>query len=165
MAKHILKAINYIIVMVVLVFVFLTVGIQLFGIKVYVVLSGSMEPIYKVGSIIYVKEIDVQNLKKDDVITFKLSQEVVATHRIVDILVDENGKRKFTTKGDANEEIDKLQVDENDIIGKPIFSIPKLGYISTVFNTKQGKIIIIEIGVLILLVNAFIDSIINKKEE
>ena len=163
MIKHILKSINYIIITIALVLVFLLVGVRLFGIDVYIVLSGSMEPTYKVGSIIYVKEIDTNNLEKNDAITFKLSDGIVATHRIVDITEDENGIKKFTTKGDANEEIDKLPVDEKDVIGKPITTIPYLGYISSILNTTRGKVIIIEIGIILLIINAIIDSNEDKK--
>lgn len=164
MAKNILKSINFIIIFIAIVLVFLLVGVQLFGIKVYIVLSGSMEPTYKVGSIIYVREIEANDLKINDVISFKLSEDIVATHRIVDIVEDEKGTKKFTTKGDANETVDKQPVKEIDVIGKPIFSIPYLGYISSMLNTKQGKIIIIEIGITLLIVNAVIDSIVDKKK-
>ena len=67
----------------------LLVGVRLVGFQVFSVLSGSMEPSYHVGSLIYVKKIDPQELKSGDVITFMLDEDTVATHRIVEMVPDE----------------------------------------------------------------------------
>jgi signal peptidase len=54
--KTTLKIINYMIVSIVLILAFLMVGIKIFGFQIYTVLSGSMEPNYHVGSLVYIKE-------------------------------------------------------------------------------------------------------------
>ena len=64
------------------------VGVRLIGLNPYVVLSGSMEPTYHVGSLIYVKDVDYKELKDGDPITFMLSEDAIATHRIIEVLVD-----------------------------------------------------------------------------
>ena len=112
--RYTLKCISYFIVTFVVLFAMLLVGVKLFGIQVYTVLSGSMEPTYKVGSLIYVIDIDVSDLKEKDVITFKISENVVATHRIVEIVDEGNGK-KFRTQGDANDFVDEGLVDSKNI--------------------------------------------------
>ena len=61
----------------------LLVGVRLFGLQVYTVLSGSMEPTYHTGSLIYVKKVDPYTLSTGDVITFMLNEETIATHRIL----------------------------------------------------------------------------------
>ena len=83
----------------------LLIGVRLLGVQVYSVLSGSMEPKYPVGSLIYVKAVDPYELKSGDVITFMLNENTVATHRIVEVVPDESdsGVVRFRTKGDANE--------------------------------------------------------------
>lgn len=43
---------------------------SLFGYMPYVVLSGSMEPVYPVGSLIYVAPVDANSLEPGDAITF-----------------------------------------------------------------------------------------------
>ena len=161
--KRILNAISYFIVMVVVILAFLTVGIKLFGINVYTVLSSSMEPNYKVGSLIYVKEIDPNTLKKGDVITYKLSNNMNATHRIVEIFKDSDSTL-FRTKGDANLIPDEVLVKDENIIGKPIFNIPYLGYITTFIQTKVGKTIAILVGTFLVTIVFLIDIVIKKEK-
>lgn len=96
---------------------------DLVGIRMYTVLTGSMEPEIKPGDLAIVKAIDVDSLDINDVITFRYGEYVV-THRIVD--KEEGG---FITKGDNNNVEDKEIIYENDVIGKVITTIPKLGHL------------------------------------
>lgn len=106
-------------------------GISLFGIDVFTVLSGSMEPAYHTGSLIYVKDVDTNQLEIGDVITFYLTENVTATHRIVAIIPDDTNPDfiRFHTKGDANRVADTELVDEDDVVGKVIFTVPYLGFL------------------------------------
>lgn len=162
-SKIILKSINYFIITIVIIFAMLMVGVKIFGIQIYTVLSGSMEPTYKVGSLIYVVDVDTDELKKDDVITFKITNNVIATHRIVEINEDSN-ERKFRTKGDANDYVDENFVESKYIIGKPIFTIPYLGYIASFMQTTSGNLITIGISILLIIVVIIIDSITDTKK-
>lgn len=76
------------------------VGVRLIGFQVFTVLSGSMEPTYHVGSLIYVKDVDYTELEAGDVITFMLDEDTVATHRIVEVVPDETDSSvlRFKTK-------------------------------------------------------------------
>ena len=65
------------------------VGVRLIGLHPFVVLSGSMEPEYHVGSLIYVKSVDYKTLQVGDDITYMLDEDTVVTHRIIEVLVDE----------------------------------------------------------------------------
>ena len=68
------------VVLIVLCAVFL-VGSRIMGYQVYTVLSGSMEPEYSVGDLLYVKKVDVNKIGVGDPITFILNEDlVVATH-------------------------------------------------------------------------------------
>ncbi|MGB4589942.1 MAG: signal peptidase I [Clostridiaceae bacterium] len=126
----------------------LLVGTRLIGLTPYAVLSGSMEPQYAVGSLIYVKEIEPQNIQIGDSITFILNENlIVATHRVVEITPEGS----FTTKGDSNESTDGVPVHPNNVLGKPIFSIPYLGYLSVFLTSKQGKVVLGVISTLILI--------------
>jgi signal peptidase len=97
---------------------------SLFGRMPLTVESGSMEPTFKEGDLIISKEIDdINELKVDDVISFWTNeivegQNVINTHRIVEIKKDENGTRSFITKGDNNEQNDTYVVYASKIIGK-----------------------------------------------
>lgn len=167
--KIILKSVSTMIVALIVVFAFLLVGVRIFDVQIYSVLSGSMEPTYKVGSVIYVKDINTSELKEKDPITFQLTNNTVATHRIVDIQEDENGNKLFQTKGDANDKVDEKLVKESEIIGKPIFTIPYLGYIAHFMQTKQGMITTIGIAIALIIIVMVIDMITddkkNKKEK
>lgn len=95
------------------------------GLQTFSVISGSMEPVIPTGSLIYVKEVSVDDVKKNDVISFYGKQGSIVTHRIQQI--DSDG---IVTKGDANEDIDLMKVRGSQLIGKVLFSIPLLGYLT-----------------------------------
>ncbi len=131
--------ISNIILIVVIIFTIFTVGVRLLHITPYAVLSGSMEPTYSVGELIYVKDMEPEQIKEGDPITFVLNaNKQIATHRVVQ--VDEVNK-SFITKGDANEKIDGQPVLYENLIGKPIFHIPYMGYFVNWLQSKQGIII------------------------
>lgn len=147
------------------------VGVRLVGLQPYVVLSGSMEPTYPVGSLIYVKSVDYKELKAGDPITYMISQNTVVTHRIIEVLVDEEDPNtiRYFTQGDANDVPDGTSVHYKNIIGKPVFSIPYLGYVSNYIQNPPGTYIAIAAGaILILLVflpDIFSDGEKKKQEE
>lgn len=141
--KSVLKVISNAIVTLALILVILLIGFRLIGFQMYTVLSGSMEPTHKVGSVVYVKKVEQNKLKKDDVITYYLDKNTLSTHRIVEIVKDEKtNETKYRTKGDANEKEDAVLVEYKNIKGKVMFSIPLLGYILNFINTTSGKIIV-----------------------
>lgn len=106
----------------------LLAGVRLFGLTPYCVLSGSMEPAYPTGSLIYVRRCDAGDVHEGDVITFVLNEDLeLATHRVIAI---DAAQRQFTTRGDANETPDGMPVSFENLVGKPVFAIPYLGYVS-----------------------------------
>jgi len=116
---------------------------RLFGIKMYTVLSGSMEDALSVGDLIYVFPTDPEKIKEGDIISFVLNETLtVATHRVV--AVDRDAGR-FTTKGDANNAQDAGSVIYGNVIGVEKYSIPKIGYFFDYVNTTAGRIIAITI--------------------
>lgn len=121
---------------------------QLMGLKLYTVLSGSMEPQYHTGSVIYVKDVEPETLQVRDVITFYLTGNTVATHRIVDLVPDENDSSvvRFRTKGDANNVEDASLVGCDQVIGTPVFSVPLLGYIVVFIQQPPGRYIAVAAG-------------------
>lgn len=68
--KKIWNVISSILVAIVVILALLLVGARIIGLQVFTVLSGSMEPNYHVGSLIYVKNVDYKELESGDVITF-----------------------------------------------------------------------------------------------
>ena len=143
------------------------VGVRLVGFDVYTVLSGSMEPNLPVGSLIYVKDVAPESLEAGDVITYMASEKVVVTHRIVEVVPDENDPSvlRFRTKGDANNSEDEGLVHSKNILGSPIFHIPLLGYVSNYIQNPPGMYVAIGAGALIILLTFVPDFFPRKKEE
>ncbi|MDD2505110.1 MAG: signal peptidase I [Bacilli bacterium] len=129
-------------------------------ISLYTIVSGSMEPAIKVSDIILnVRVTDFTSLKVGDVITYKSDNALIAdtdmtiTHRILDIKInEENNKREFITKGDANTSADLLPIQEQDIIGKTVLKIPQLGKIQLFLATKIGWLFIVLIPALGIII-------------
>ena len=144
------------------------VGVRLVGIQLFTVLSGSMEPTYHVGSLIYVKPVDYKELKVGDPITFMLNETTVATHRIVEVVPDESDPQvlRFRTKGDANDAVDGGLVHYKNVIGKPIFTVPGLGYAVDYIQNPPGTYVAIA-GVAVLLLLLFLPDLLapSKKKE
>ena len=149
------------VVLMVLCAVFL-MGSRLLGFQCYTVISGSMEPEYSVGDLLYVKEVNPNNIKVGDPVTFILNEDlVVATHRVVEI---DAKNQRFYTKGDANEIADSEPVHFNNVIGVPEFSIPKLGYVSNFVQNPPGMYITIGVGIVLILL-VFLPDMFGKKKE
>ena len=150
------------VLLIVLLAVFL-MGSRLIGYRCFTVISGSMEPVYKVGDLLYVKEVDVNTIKVGDPITFILNEDlVVATHRVVRV---DTEKQHFYTKGDANDVEDGKPVHFNNVIGVPQFAVPKLGYVSDFVQHPPGMYITIGVGILLILLVFLPDMIGKKKKE
>lgn len=98
---------------------------MLAGYKPLVVLSGSMEPTFSVGSVIYYHSFNESDLKVGDIVTYKLKDnKTLVSHRINSI---ENGL--IETKGDANNVADSQKITVDSIIGVDAdFYFPYVGY-------------------------------------
>jgi len=133
-----LMAVVGIIILLALVSVFPITG----NYKIKVVLSGSMEPAIKTGSIVIIKPAD--NYKVDDVITFgkDTKKDVPTTHRIIETRAV-SGEMIFTTKGDANNGSDAQEVKENAVIGKVLFSVPYAGFLIDFAKKPVGFILLV----------------------
>ena len=148
--KGIYNTVTTVLVTVVVILALLLVGAPIVGLQVYAVLSGSMEPVYQTGALIYVKEADPLQLQTGDVITFRLDADTAATHRIVEILTDDEGIG-YRTKGDANELVDGTVVRPQDVLGIPVFTVPLLGYLASYVQAPPGSYVAIGCGAVLLL--------------
>ena len=129
------------------------VGLKLLGFRTFTVMSGSMEPNYPVGAMIYVQPVNYQDLKIGDVISYVANDDkTVVTHRIVEVKVDENDASvlRFRTKGDANDVADSNLVHYKNVLGTPIITIPLIGYIAHNIQQPPGIYIALVVGTLLL---------------
>ena len=151
------NAVSTVLVTLVAVLAVLLAGVRLVGVQVYTVLSGSMEPAYHVGSVIYVKNVDCHTLREGDVITFAAADGIVATHRIAEVVQEENGLR-FRTKGDANQTADAALVDSRNVLGTPVFTIPYLGYLAAYIQSPPGRYYAIAFSAVLLVLTLLPDG-------
>ena len=129
---------------------------NLFGYKVFNVISGSMEPNLKIGDIVIAKKVEKENIKKENIITFRQENGVV-THRVVDI-IRENEHVYYQTKGDNNNANDEQLVAYKDVEGIYVFKISKVGLlINNIKNTTSM--------IIIVLIMYFIYKIMQIKDD
>ncbi|ODA41468.1 signal peptidase I [Desulfosporosinus sp. BG] len=132
---------------------------EVFGLQMYEVLSGSMEPGIHTGSVIFDKPgVDVKSLKAGDVITFKAADNpnMLITHRIIQIKT-QDGALAFQTKGDANDAQDSGLVPAANIVAQYAnITIPFVGYYLNLMKSKIGIILFIMApGALLILCTMF----------
>ncbi len=147
------------IIIILLIFICAPIAIPKFiGFGEFNVISGSMEPEIPVGSLVYVKPTEFDDLKERDIIAFESGASVV-THRIVSI---EKDNQLITTKGDANSNPDFMPVAYTNIIGRVSLHIPFLGYVAAGLSKPIGKLIAAIILIIGILLTNFSEKLANK---
>lgn len=111
------------------------------------------------------KKVDYKDLKEGDVITFLLDEDTVATHRIVQVLPDEQDPQvlRYRTKGDANNAPDGTPVHYKNVIGTPVFTIPYLGFVANYIQSPPGSYFAIAAG-FILLFLIFLPNLFSEEQ-
>lgn len=134
--------------------------------KVLTVISGSMDPAIKMGSVVIVKPMD--DYKIGEVITFGPWSKTKAptTHRILDIKVV-NGEPVYITKGDANNAPDSREIQKKDIVGRVLFDVPFAGYAVEFSKKPLGFALIIIVPAALIIydeVRKIIEEMKKKKK-
>ena len=94
---------------------------MIFGRTMLQVVSTSMEPELRVGTVVVVKKADTSDVKEGDIVSFYTRDpdiyNSVVTHRVVEVR-ERSGGNILVTKGDANPSEDEYTVKNNQMIGK-----------------------------------------------
>lgn len=125
------------------------------NLKPYVVLSGSMEPVLPVGSIVVVDRSQTA-VQAGDIAAFSKEGQTV-THRIVKVMED-----GYVTKGDANKEKDTGIIAPQAVLGKVIFCFPYLGY--GILWIQEYRFLVIGTVVLLLLLMLLLSACSGKQK-
>lgn len=115
------------------------------GDDAYIVTSGSMQPTIGPGDVVVTKDVSPGDIERGDVVTFNAdsnTQRGYVTHRVVEAR-EENGKRYFKTKGDANDDPDPGYVPASAAHGVQHFHIPYLGYLLLFARSTPGLVALI----------------------
>lgn len=109
------------------------------GYEAFYIETGSMSPSIPQGSLVLEKKVEFSQISEGDVLTFRNDTETkYFTHRVVAI---DKANKMFTTKGDANDEVDPAETSFYFVEGKVDFSVPLVGYAMEFLNSTTGKII------------------------
>lgn len=153
--KHTINLLAVICYIVVGLYVFISAPLVA-GYHPVVVLSGSMEPTYPVGGVIYYKQQGFNQINEGDVITFTLGQNnMFVTHR-----VDQKHEagQTFVTKGDANKTADRDPVPYNRVKGVVApYKLPFAGYYVAFINTHLYLIILIAVILLAKIALSYVN--------
>lgn len=122
----------------------------------YVIVSESMIPTINVNDAVVVKRVDNDKYKVGDIISFSSNdinyRGLIVTHRIINKENITTSNSIYTTKGDNNLVADRTSVLTNQIYGKVLFIIPKLGYIKNFFNKPSNAFLTFFVAIAFVII-------------
>lgn len=172
--KFLLKFIKVVVWIFVLLVIFVILVQRIFNNRVsigsfrmFTVVTGSMEPVYKVGEVVISKEVDPSTIKKGDDVVYLGEKndfkDKIVTHRVIKIEKKDN-EYYFTTKGIANDYSDPV-ISSDQIYGKVVYKPVVLSFLSGILNTKLGFYLLIFVPVAFLIFLEILDYIKRKEGE
>jgi|GEM_PF-2585069 len=128
-AGKVLSLISYLL----LIFVALIIILHfVFGFQYVVILTDSMKPNINPNDLVITKPVDPSQLHVGDVVMYRITignATYMITHRIIAIKHTPDGGYYFLTKGDNRKYRDPWEVYPDQIVGKVVLVIPKVGAI------------------------------------
>lgn len=125
--------------------------------KTYVIISGSMEPVISKNDVIIVKGQD--DYKVGDIITFEKDLDGQGDKSLITHYIAEIKDQKIYTKPHITQQWDFGSISKQDIIGKVVSVIPKLGFLIIPMLNYAREILLITL----LLVLATMVWVVRKK--
>ncbi len=160
-ATIVVSVVMWIIILIAALYAFTTLATKddgnvanLAGFTPLTVQSESMAPTFDEGDLIVIQACDASTLEAGDIVTFHTiidNQYALNTHRI-DSVVEANGARSYTTKGDNNEIVDAHVISDADIVGKYVLRIPYLGSVMNFLSSSTGFLVVIVIPMLLFFI-------------
>lgn len=142
--------------------------ISFFKYRMFTVVTGSMEPEYKVGEVLISKEVDVKDIEVGDDVSYLGKsgsfKGKVVTHRVEKIDKDVDGKLVFHTKGIANLAFDPI-VYEEQIYGVIVHEAKILSFVYKYVGTPNGMFIFVVIPILYVIGSEMIYFMLDKEEK
>jgi len=109
-------------------------SVGLFPFHPSLVASGSMRPVMYAGDVVIIAKVPADVIKEGDIIQFRKAEKITVMHRVIEIQETEEAKY-FITKGDDNDEPDTEPVIPQNVVGKHVLTIPKIGWASIVVKS------------------------------
>ena len=140
---------------------------SILGYRIFTVATGSMIPGYNISDVLASKAVNVEELEVGDDITYlgnKLDVNgKIVTHRIIKVL-EENGKKKYVTKG-VNSETEDPVITENQIYGKVIGIVPVINTINHMVKHQYGFFFCIFLRLVLVIFLELADTVTEIKRE
>ena len=92
-----------------------------------------MSPALHLGDMVIVAKTSPDVIKESDIIEFRQG-EVMVIHRVIEIQ-ESGGAKQFITKGDANDNPDIAPVSPEQVKGRVMLNVPKLGWVTLFFRS------------------------------
>lgn len=141
--------------------------LSLFNYRIFTVVTGSMEPKYKIGDILIAKEKEPSEIKIGDAISYLAEKgeikNSVVTHEVVNITKNEKGEYLFRSKGLVNL-IEDPVVHEDQLYGVVVYKTKLLSYIRKIISTDMGMLLFIIIPILYIIISEMITILMEKEE-
>jgi signal peptidase I len=120
------------------------VGTWLAGYQLQPVLSASMSPTYRVGSLLVVAPVDASAVEPGMAVTFDDPAEPgrLVSHRVV-ARTDGPAGPAFITQGDASITRDPFPVPARSIRGRVMWNVPALGYAVDALRWPRGFVLLV----------------------
>lgn len=135
------------------------------GYSIFTVVTQSMIPKYQVGDMLLARVVDTSTLKVGDDVVYMgqvgTFNGKIVTHQIVNI--EEGSPRKFHTKG-INNMIEDPVVQEGQILGRVVFKLSLLSFISKIISNQYGFFFIIFVPIVVLVFGIIMDTVDDKKK-
>lgn len=149
--KKAIEYLGFIIAVVVMVSAVFTYLAPHFGWRVDAVLTGSMEPELKVGSLMVIRPVEPETIVAGDIIISRPTMlgENPISHRVTGIVG--NSPSYFETKGDANGSPDPFTVTARNLVGRVYLHAPYLGYATEFLKTPFGFVLGLVVPTLIII--------------
>ncbi|XP_055648781.1 signal peptidase complex catalytic subunit SEC11C isoform X1 [Falco peregrinus] len=109
---------------------------------IVVVLSGSMEPAFHRGDLLFLTNFHDDPIRAGEIVVFKVEgRDIPIVHRVIKVHEKENGNIKFLTKGDNNEVDDRglykegqNWLEKKDVVGRARGFLPYVGIVTIIMN-------------------------------
>lgn len=139
---------------------------SIFGFRMFSVATGSMAPMYNIGDVLLIEEVDTNTLVVGDDITYignvSSYKDKVVTHRITRI-ENKEGELLFHTKGIASVSEDPV-VNSSQVYGKVFAKLELLSFLHTFISKPIGFFVCIIIPILFLIGSEIIQSMLDRYE-
>lgn len=118
----------------------------------YVVISDSMTPVINVNDLIVVKKVAPETLKVDDIITFNVDIDGDGTLELVTHYIAEIDGNNYRTKPNVSETMDTWIIHGNQIRGKVVMTIPKVGHLLIPLYNNAVPILLVALTAIVLTI-------------